>query len=115
MKVVTKAVSLVLLPLALVDVTIFVKQATEIVGLIILPVALIQTTIRPNLDAFSLTNLGAFTPLSHVARTIIEAYHGTAFEVLEAHLKLLFLTQIDEGAITTQHLLYDVRWSFIRK
>ena len=41
MKVVAKAVSLVLLPLALVDVTIFVKQATEVVGLIILPVALV--------------------------------------------------------------------------
>ena len=67
--------SLVFLPFALINVSIFMKQATKEVGLVVIPVALVQATVRPDLDAFTFTDLCAHTPLTYIARAIVKANH----------------------------------------
>ena len=57
MEVVAKAVSLVILPLPLVDIAIFVQQTTRSIGLIVLPVPFIEGAIGPHLDAAPLSDV----------------------------------------------------------
>ena len=97
--------SLVFLPFTLINVTVFVKQAAKVIGLVVIPVALVQATVRPDLNALSLSYLGALTPLTNIARAIIKANHWAALQVLKCHFELLLLRHVYKGSITVQHLL----------
>ena len=74
-EVIAKAMSLVFLPFALINVSIFMKKATKVIGFVVVPVALVKTTVWPDLDAFTFTDLCAHTPLTYIARAIVKANH----------------------------------------
>jgi len=77
MEVEAKAMSFVIFPLSLVDVTVFVQQAAVVIRLVFIPVALIETTIRPDLDTTSLPHRLVFEPLTDVAGAIKQSDHGS--------------------------------------
>ena len=108
MEVEAKAMSFVIFPLSLVDVTVFVQQAAVVIRLVFVPVALIETTIRPDLDTTSLPHRLVFEPLTDVAGAIKQSNHGpmlTLAIIFEAKVCLILACHVLEWAIPFEHFL----------
>jgi len=71
----SKPVCLVVLPLAIIDITVCMNQSAFTIGLIVSPVSLVHGTVGPDLNALALTNVRATEPLALVLRTVFEDLH----------------------------------------
>jgi hypothetical protein len=71
----TETVSLVVEPLAIIDIAVGVDKSALSVGLIVLPPALVHRSIRPNLLALALADVFALDPLTFVSGVILEFNH----------------------------------------
>ena len=72
----SKAVSLVIFPVSLVDVAVCMDQTTLSIGLITLPEALINAAIWPDLLALTVTLVCHCIPLSLVLGLVLEDLNG---------------------------------------
>lgn len=62
MSVYSAAVRLVVLPVALVDISIGMNEPPSAIGLVVLPVTLVAGSIQPDLDAAAVTDVGVCQP-----------------------------------------------------
>lgn len=74
------ALSLVLIPLTIVDIAVSMDQPTAPVGFVVHPPSLIHRAVGPNLFAFAFTSLSADNPLSFVFRLVFKGRRFTIFE-----------------------------------
>ena len=76
MSVDSKSVSLVILPVSLVDIAVCMDQTTLSIGLITLPEALINAAIWPDLLTLTVTLVCHCIPLSLVLGLVLEDLNG---------------------------------------
>ena len=69
------SMSLIVLPVAVVDITISMDQSALSISLIVGPVTLVHGAVRPDLDAFTLSNLLTTKPVSFIACSVLENNH----------------------------------------
>lgn len=72
MHVLTVAVSLIILPLALVHIAICVNESTLSIGLVVSPVSFIERPVCPYLGALTISLIGFYIPFSLVHSAIVE-------------------------------------------
>ena len=71
----SESMCLIVLPEAVIDITVCMDQSTFTIGLIVCPVALIHGAIGPDLNTFTLADLGVTEPLALVLRAIFKDDH----------------------------------------
>ena len=74
------SLSLVIDPIALVEVAIGMYQPATAIGFIILPVALVYASIRPNLDALAFPLVGQLVPLPLVESATFSLAYASALQ-----------------------------------
>jgi hypothetical protein len=102
-EVVSKSVGFVVLPLSLVNVSIFVEEAAEKVGLVFFPVAFIEAAIGPHLDALAFAYEFSLPPLTNVAGPVLQAYHGSNFTSVQIQFFHCTLAPVDKGTVALKH------------
>lgn len=81
MSVDTLTVCLIIDPVSIVDITVRMNQSTTAVGLAVLPPAFVHGTVRPNLLASSLSDVGAYDPLTDELGLVLKILHGSLLEI----------------------------------
>lgn len=80
--------SLIVLPLAIINITIGVDEATLAVCLVISPETFIHGAIGPELNSLTLANLTAFEPLTLVLGPVLEVGEITRLAIPQCILEL---------------------------
>lgn len=92
----TIAMSFVVLPLAIIDVTIGVDKSSFTVGLVIFPPALIHGTVRPYLTTFTLPDILSLDPFSVVFGVVLQLNHSTILDEIFSVVRLLIIIELSE-------------------
>ena len=62
MSVYSAAVRLVVLPVALIDISVGMNESPSAIGLVVLPIALVAGSVQPDLDAAAVTDVSVCQP-----------------------------------------------------
>lgn len=95
----TLAVSLIVDPVTIIDVTVRMNESAATVGFAVLPPAFIHGTVRPNLLAFTFSNNGINDPLTDKLGLVIKILHRSLLEILAAgvgHRRIVQVIEIAE-------------------
>ena len=103
MAVSSAAVSLVILPVAIVDVAVSMNESALSVRFVVSPVAFIHTAVGPDLDTLALSSLRAAKPLTLISCSIFENNHLAALTGPKLLLKCHVI--IDECSQLLSHFL----------
>lgn len=84
MSVDTLAVSLIVDPVTIIDVTVRMNESAATVSFAVLPPAFVHGTVRPNLLAFTFSDRGVNDPLTNELGLVIKILQGSLLEILTA-------------------------------
>ena len=99
------AMCFIILPVAIIDVSIRMYQSSFPVRFIIGPVAFVEGAVGPDLDALALSDLSLAQPFSLVLGTALEQDHRTALSGSELTFKLIIV--VYEVSKLLAHFLTD--------
>ena len=87
------AVRLVILPMAVINITICMDQSSFTVCFVVSPVAFVEGAVGPDLDPLALSDLCLTQPFALVLSAALKKDHGTTLSVPQLALKVVIVVQ----------------------
>ena len=103
MGVLTVTVSLIVFPVAIVDVSVGMDESSTAVGFVMFPVSLIDAAVRPNLISSSVSHLSSNVPHSIILSVVSQ---DLKWFILQLNFWLVVFILIDSVLKSWQQLLY---------